>query len=506
MKILALSNLYPPNVKGGYEVGCAVMLKQLSSMGHEITVLTARGASDFNTTDDGTGVRRVLTFWDTYNREPTGDALSATILFHGRVIDLTNVALILEELCANDYDVVYCFNLEGLGALAICDLLTDLRVPWVWHLMDCIPRLMIHDLRPEIGALFSTYANRRVGASCVIAMSQRLLGEIAQVGLSMGDSISVIPGWAPEPRAPTRPRSPDRLALTSVGVVCEEKGADLIIDALRLLEPSVLERVSVDFFGRGDLGTYRSKVAQLGLSSHVRFRGQVSHHDVLTALPEFDGLLFPTWKREPFGFVALEAAVNGLTPVFTCGIGAAEVLADGVHSVQIERDAAELSKVIADAVNNPDRFRSIGQRASSHVKSNYLLPFMARRVENELLAVAEPIRVGRDLAQKFLAINRFKYRFSREHVIAVTSPSPTDPLLAESHRRLQHAGRSISKGIVRKLLRWGMLKITWPFFMEILANQRKMDIRMQSMTDRIDSFDVRFEKYLNRNNSDQEPR
>ena len=230
MRILVISNLYPPNVLGGYEVGCARMVEQLRKMGHEIVVLTSRGVpSNFITMEGDACVRRVLTTWDLYSEEPSGNALRAGALFQGRVIDLNNVAVILEELCAHEYDVVYCFNLDGLGTLAICDLLTDLRVPWVWHLMDCVPRLMFHDLLPDIGALFSTYANRRVGASRVIAMSQRLLDEIREVGISLGDAASIIPGWALEPLAPVVPRRNERLSFVSVGVVCEHKGADLIL-------------------------------------------------------------------------------------------------------------------------------------------------------------------------------------------------------------------------------------------------------------------------------------
>jgi glycogen(starch) synthase len=42
MRVLVLSNLYPPNVIGGYERLCFEVSSELAAQGHEITVLTSR--------------------------------------------------------------------------------------------------------------------------------------------------------------------------------------------------------------------------------------------------------------------------------------------------------------------------------------------------------------------------------------------------------------------------------------------------------------------------------
>ena len=41
MKILALSNLYPPDFLGGYELACQQVVDGLRSVGHDVRVLTA---------------------------------------------------------------------------------------------------------------------------------------------------------------------------------------------------------------------------------------------------------------------------------------------------------------------------------------------------------------------------------------------------------------------------------------------------------------------------------
>ena len=59
MKILFLSNLYPPNVFGGYERLCFDVASVLQARGHEVTVLTSSyGQSDGE--NYGHSVRREL--------------------------------------------------------------------------------------------------------------------------------------------------------------------------------------------------------------------------------------------------------------------------------------------------------------------------------------------------------------------------------------------------------------------------------------------------------------
>jgi glycogen(starch) synthase len=41
MKILVLTNLYPPHYVGGYELRCAAITEALRQHGHEVNVLTS---------------------------------------------------------------------------------------------------------------------------------------------------------------------------------------------------------------------------------------------------------------------------------------------------------------------------------------------------------------------------------------------------------------------------------------------------------------------------------
>ena len=60
MRLLFLSNLYPPYGQGGYEEWCQEMATQLRARGHEIIVLTSRHALERADNNDPSWVRREL--------------------------------------------------------------------------------------------------------------------------------------------------------------------------------------------------------------------------------------------------------------------------------------------------------------------------------------------------------------------------------------------------------------------------------------------------------------
>src|ERR1051325_6404642 len=68
MRVLALSNMYPPHNYGGYELSCRDVMERFRSRGHDVTVLTTTVRVAGVAEDRGErarGVRRDLTFyWD----------------------------------------------------------------------------------------------------------------------------------------------------------------------------------------------------------------------------------------------------------------------------------------------------------------------------------------------------------------------------------------------------------------------------------------------------------
>src|SRR3954469_23856674 len=62
MNFVLISNIFPPHVRGGYELGCEVIARRLVALGHRVTVLTsaAVGQLDRGVAKPGLDVRAIF--------------------------------------------------------------------------------------------------------------------------------------------------------------------------------------------------------------------------------------------------------------------------------------------------------------------------------------------------------------------------------------------------------------------------------------------------------------
>lgn len=483
MKILVISNFFPPNVLGGYEVGCAEIVSELAARGHQITVLTSQSRHDFLRHPDSK-IKTSLRLWNVYGDGTPGSYTPETTRLYGKAIDTNNIAIILRELSSQQYDMVYCFNLFGLGALAICDMLQGLGIPWAWHLMDSIPSQMMDDMPANTVSFFQSLSTRRVSPHKVFVMSKCLQTEIESANVSLGENVIIVPGWAKDVPQPLRTEaaSAGQTRFVSVGVLCQEKGTDLILQAIGELADEAGASITMDFFGRGNIHFYQMQAQKLGISKCVKFHGQVPHRTVLQALHGFDALLFPTWPREPFGFVAMEAAISGVLPVFTKGIGASEVLQDRLHAIHIDRDVESLKDAIVWVMENKDEASAIARSGQTFVRQNYTLAQMTDQVEAHLETIATGASISMTAAQRANDLARFKYSLVRQALSANRPSHAPKPMQADSKHELpsisdiyssfKQVGRNAPGNIVIKWLRSGLLKLLRPYLFELLQQQR----------------------------------
>src|SRR5688500_11356128 len=72
MKILVVSNFYPPHYVGGYELGCRDVVDGLRARGHQVEVLTSTYGADGAREDDGV-YRWLETDFVVKDRDPAAD-------------------------------------------------------------------------------------------------------------------------------------------------------------------------------------------------------------------------------------------------------------------------------------------------------------------------------------------------------------------------------------------------------------------------------------------------
>lgn len=115
MKILTISNLYPPDFMGGYELACSQAVEALRSRGHEVQVLTSVPRQPVPAQPD---VHRLLQFHNIYDNDwlsklaPLERRLCE---ISSRIINAHNIHILIDFLQLYQPDVVYLYNILGLG-------------------------------------------------------------------------------------------------------------------------------------------------------------------------------------------------------------------------------------------------------------------------------------------------------------------------------------------------------------------------------------------------------
>lgn len=339
MKVLILSNIFPPGFIGGYELGAYDVAKGLQLKGHRVKVMSSDYFLDNGEPDINLDVERSLQC-TTWRHE-----LISIDVFLGHYYNFHNIRAIGEAIRRFKPDVVLAFNLNGLGPISIIQFLQRLHVPLLLYLMDNVFSGIefgsrLHGTYERIFGPFA-FAN---STRCV-GMSRNVVTEVEKTVNTSLREVDYVPGWVHLEILGKRELQYHRNGVTRF-VFCSRiaphKGTDVILSAAHELVRLGRSNFKIDVYGAGQVAQFMQQVQSLGLWQHVEYKGLLEKQEMLPALANYDALLFPTWEREPFGFVVSEAASAGAFPVMTAGIGASEWFLDGIDCLKISRSPASL--------------------------------------------------------------------------------------------------------------------------------------------------------------------
>jgi glycogen synthase len=393
MRILFITNLYPPEMLGGYERACANVAQGLSSRGHEVRVLATWNHLPQPESDPG-WVHRDLDMHCYIPHRSSNSTVDQRDLHSACCSSYSNTLHLLNSLRSFRPDVVYVWNLIGIGAAAMLDLLNHVEVPWVLHLMDRLPVEIAANTPAAILGLFGARGSALYARARILCMSQHLLDEIGALsGVTFPQGADLVPGWANvEGALSHEPYLRDgRARFVTAGNVAPHKGIDLILEAsVRLKAEGIC--FTVDVFGDGELPRYVGLARALRVDDRVRFLGSRAQAALVRMYAGYDAFLFPTWEREPFGFAPVEAVGCGTPPIMTRNCGASERLVDGVHCIKIERTVDELTEAMGRVIANGVDLARIGRAGQRLVATDLSFARCLDRIEAALQAHAQPWR------------------------------------------------------------------------------------------------------------------
>ena len=415
MRILLLSNLYPPHVEGGAEILAGDVASGLGGLGHEVMVLTSSSGLTGAVQDDHIWRTLHLAPAAHFDRQrPLWLQFAEPYHYYRRYHCPANASELRRVLAAAHPDMLYIWEIAGLGVNSLLNALTGLKIPVVFQLGSYV-LLYARSPETEQSHLRMRWLKKRlIGTvpsftwTSSIAVSDTVKEQYVQAGFDP-NRIEVIyngidPRFLSLPRTrdtPNRHGGNECAQLLFVGRLRDEKGVIIILQALDLLlnghssGESKKPRLHLHVFGSGEqtyLGELETYLQEKRLTDAVTFHGKVSQDELIRYYDCSDVMLVPSLWREPFGLVIVEAMARGL-PVIASNIGGpAEIITHEENGLLIEPgDAHALAGALTYLRENPYKRAQFAQKARRTVQERFTSGENARRVEQHLLrAIQHP--------------------------------------------------------------------------------------------------------------------
>ena len=306
MRILLISNLFPPSFVGGYELGAQDVASMLVARGHQVTVLCCPALDDVPDPPAPYAVVRSLRS-ATYSAGYLG---AREQLAQGIFVQMETLRAVADAVTREMPDVLLLFNIAGLGPLGLLRFCRALAIPTVAVVMDNWFADATHHGQEfrEVRRLLGV--TKMFAGIEIIACSDRVMAEVdAQLGHAVPTAAEIVPAWvAFDPEVMPDIAADAMLRFVFSSRVAPHKGTEIVIEAAAMLRAQGVQDFSIDVFGAGLAGPTMQAVHARKLEDVIRYRGLASKAEMMARFAEYDALLFPTWEREPSGYVVPEAA------------------------------------------------------------------------------------------------------------------------------------------------------------------------------------------------------
>lgn len=402
MKILTLTNLYPPHAIGGYEVRCQQTMQALVERGHEIMVLTSNydaGACTAATPKEK--VVRSLRFHG-YGGAPW---LPVHKLY---ALERENHRELQARLDEWQPEVVHVWNMGGLSKSLLLRL-EDSGVPVLYDVSD---HWIARSLKADVWLSWwndEGSATRKIlrGLARVLGIEKRIQKDVPTRSyrtlefrhcyfcsrflrnLTANASYPVAHGGiihcaVDVPAFKVKDKFAPPKKLIWAGRLSEDKDPLTVIQAFALLRDRDL---AIDIYGRGEAGyveMLKETVSKLGLSKRIAFK-QARHDEMAALYAQYDGLVFSSNWGEPFALTPLEGMAAGL-PVIMCPDGGdAELAREGENCLMFTPGEPEsLAEALHRFLELPDYGESLAQAARAQARDQFDLPRMIDQIEQAL--------------------------------------------------------------------------------------------------------------------------
>ena len=387
MRILFVSNLFQPEVLGGYEIGCSQVVESLREAGHDIEVLTSslvpKGDRDY--------VHPLLdcSIWATLRDTPRLVKLRYLVRR-----EKYNIRVFHEVLRSRKPDIVYFWNL-GHTSRCLAVLAKHAGFPTGLFAFDLGLLADDNDLWTSQSRLIAGSPGRLAqalilrGAGFLIGRPPaelpefdfvhcptRFLERKLKAGGLRSKSWEQIPwGVDTEIFHPGEEVGPENIIFT--GQVAEHKGVHILLEAFsQLVRQYPISKMQLTIAGPLLDEDYKRRldaiVEENGLADHVEFTGRVERAELPGLYRRHAIYVFPSIWEEPMGIGILEAMASGLAVVCSGTGGSGELFTDGESGLLFRSgDAQSLAERIYYLFQNMEKTTRIRKTAREAIVNSY---------------------------------------------------------------------------------------------------------------------------------------
>ena len=408
MRLLFISNLYPPDSIGGYEQWCQEVAEELATRGHDLCVLTSRAVKKEDAIPESNPlVQRILnlevegglgeTVWRLLKkrqrledenlqnvRKVVADFSPDAVMIWGMWNVPRSVPALLEELLPDQ--VVYFF----------CDYWPSLKSAYLQRWQEPSRSRLSQLPKSILGAYFRPQLQRELLPALQFArpicVSQAVRDLLVQASVPVEHATIIYGGTQVKEfvsASADRTVVEEHLRLVYVGRIVADKGVHTAIDAVKRASQETPTRITLDIYGSGD-PAYETRllefVREYRLEKVVRFCGRVPRHEIPHIFSKYDSFIFSSEWEEPFARSVLEAMAAGLVVIGTTTGGTKEILHDGEVGLTYKAgDVQSLTEQILRLADDSALQRHLSKQGQQCVVEQYQFSHMVDQFEKFLL-------------------------------------------------------------------------------------------------------------------------
>lgn len=396
MKILFISNLFPPNAVGGYERLCAHVADNFSKQ-HEVVVLTSNYGKNLSF-EDKYGVYRKLTLLTNHDDIYRSFEISSG---ERQKINDENIKTLNDVIRLESPDIIFAWNLYFLDK-SFLDELQKLKIKTVFFLTD---NWLISFLNPKF---LNNYFNKIIRSekcgtfekikilvrnlyfffqkrndqfnldSDVIFSSQFMQNLYNAAGINFRKSEIIYNGvelkGSAEKEINRNYDFNERVVnILFAGRVVHIKGVHVLLDAFsRLILEYGRRNLRLTIIGDSNdqeyVGKLHKQIKEFEINEFVNFKEFVKEEDLFEEFQKYDVYIFPS-LYEPFSLTLIHALAAGIPTIASDAGGNPEIVIDESTGLLYDKfSASDLARKINKLLSDKDLLKNISLRGRAKAK------------------------------------------------------------------------------------------------------------------------------------------